>query len=188
MWTSTITHSALDVLPIFDKWTSPHSSLYWPCALDCVDSWIINWRALCARCPSKTHEFIKRDKSSQTIPYAPKHFAIGYVRNDNLPLGNIALQYVIQNNCRKIWWCFLMIPCILWRSRKKFLNSPKLSCGFQYSVSIFLHCCCCATPGNMSPPPPPPPCSANHVSLLHPRVAYTPSHNNNHVHFLCMKL
>ena len=25
---------------------------------------------------------------------------------DNLPLGNIALHYVIQNNCRKVWWCF----------------------------------------------------------------------------------
>ena len=23
-----------------------------------------------------------------------------------MPLGNIALQYVIQNNCRKVWWCF----------------------------------------------------------------------------------
>ena len=41
----------------------------------------------------------------------PEHFAIGYVHNDNLPLGNIALQYVIQNNCRKVWWCFLMISC-----------------------------------------------------------------------------
>ena len=28
----------------------------------------------------------------------PEHFAIGYVHNDNLPLGNIALQYVIPNN------------------------------------------------------------------------------------------
>ena len=60
-----------------------------------------------------------------------KHFAIGYVHTDNLSLGNIALQYVIKNNCRKIWWCFLMIPFISWRSRKKFLNSPKLSCGFK---------------------------------------------------------
>ena len=32
---------------------------------------------------------------------APEHFAIGYVHNGNLPLGNIALQYGIQNNCRK---------------------------------------------------------------------------------------
>ena len=28
-------------------------------------------------------------------PPPPQHFAIGYVHNDNLPLGNIALQYVI---------------------------------------------------------------------------------------------
>ena len=39
----------------------------------------------------------------------PEHFAIGYVHNDNLPLGKLALQYVIQNNCRKVWLCFLMI-------------------------------------------------------------------------------
>ena len=41
-------------------------------------------------------------------PPPPEHFAIGYVHNDNLPMGNIALQYVTQNNCRKIngvfWW------------------------------------------------------------------------------------
>ena len=61
----------------------------------------------------------------------PKHFAIGYAHTDNLPLGNIALQYVIQNNCRKVWWCFLMISCTFWRSR----NWPKLSCGFKASGS-----------------------------------------------------
>ena len=64
----------------------------------------------------------------------PEHFAIGYVHNDNLPLGNIALQYVIQNNCRKIWWCFLMISCTFWRSTTNFLNSLKLSCGFKGEV------------------------------------------------------
>ena len=37
--------------------------------------------------------------------------------NNNLPLGNIALQYVIPNNCRKVWWCFLMNSCTFWRSR-----------------------------------------------------------------------
>ena len=42
-----------------------------------------------------------------------------YKGNDNLPLGNIALQYVFQNNCRKVWWCFLRISCIFWRSREK---------------------------------------------------------------------
>ena len=35
-------------------------------------------------------------------PGRPEHFAIGYVHDNNLPLGNIALQYVIQNNCRKV--------------------------------------------------------------------------------------
>ena len=42
----------------------------------------------------------------------PEHFAIGYVHNDNLPLGNIALQYAIPNNCRNVRWCFLMISAL----------------------------------------------------------------------------
>ena len=56
---------------------------------------------------------------------APEHFAIGYVHNDNLPLGNIVLQYAIPNNCRKVWWCFLMISCTFWRSRKKIVEFTK---------------------------------------------------------------
>ena len=48
-----------------------------------------------------------------------------------MPLWNIALQYVIQQNCMNIWWCFLMISCTFWRSRKNVWNSPKLSCGFN---------------------------------------------------------
>ena len=43
----------------------------------------------------------------QNVQSPPEHFAIGYVHNDNLPQGNIALQYVIPNKCRKVWWCFL---------------------------------------------------------------------------------
>ena len=35
------------------------------------------------------------------VTKSPEHFAIGYVHNDNLPLGNIALQYVIQNNLQE---------------------------------------------------------------------------------------
>ena len=38
----------------------------------------------------------------ETVRSTPEHFAIGYVHNNNLPLGNIALQYVIPNNCRKV--------------------------------------------------------------------------------------
>ena len=70
----------------------------------------------------------------------PEHFAIGYVYNDNLPLGNIALQYIIPNNCRKVWWCFLMISCTFWRSRKHLSNSPKLSCGFHFDAVDFNEC------------------------------------------------
>ena len=57
------------------------------------------------------------------------------------------LQYVIQNNCTKVWWCFLMISCTFWRSRKKekLSNSPKLSCGFntqhKFELKLFLSEC-----------------------------------------------
>ena len=46
--------------------------------------------------------FRKYQKKNQNVRSPPEHFAIGYVHNDNLPRGNIALQYVIQNNCRKV--------------------------------------------------------------------------------------
>ena len=78
---------------------------------------------------SEMPPFSENEPQHKNVRSPPEHFAIGYVHNDNLPLGNIALQYVIQNNCRKIWWCILMISCIFWRSRNFFLNSPKLSCG-----------------------------------------------------------
>ena len=46
----------------------------------------------------------------QNVRSPPEHIAIGYVvHNAILPRGNITLQYVIQNNCRKVWWRFLMI-------------------------------------------------------------------------------
>ena len=41
------------------------------------------------------------------------------------------LQHVIQNNCRWVWWCFLMVWSTFWRSRKNLTNVPKLSCGFN---------------------------------------------------------
>ena len=46
-----------------------------------------------------------------------------------MPFGNNILQYVSPNNCRKVWWCFLMNFWTFWRSWKCLLNSPKLSCG-----------------------------------------------------------
>ena len=65
---------------------------------------------------------------TQNVRSSPEHFAIGYVHNKILPRGNIALQYVIQNSCRMVWWCYLMISCTFWRSRKNVSNSTKLSC------------------------------------------------------------
>ena len=78
--------------------------------------------------------FMKYPKH-QNVRSPPEHFAIGYVHSDNLPRGNIALQYIIQNNCRNVWWCFLMISCTFWRIFF-FLNSPKLSCGFKIIDSL----------------------------------------------------
>ena len=51
----------------------------------------------------------------------------------------IALQYAIQNNCRKVWRCFLMIFCTFWRSRNFLSNSPlKLFCGFNLTCRLSL--------------------------------------------------
>ena len=61
--------------------------------------------------PSEMLPFSGNNQNIRNVRSTPEHFAIGYVHNYNLPLGNIALQYVIQNNCRKVWWCFLMISC-----------------------------------------------------------------------------
>ena len=33
------------------------------------------------------------NNQNKNVRSPPEHFAIGYVHNDNLPLGNIALQY-----------------------------------------------------------------------------------------------
>ena len=47
--------------------------------------------------------FSGNNHTQKNIRSPPEHFAIGYVHNDdNLPLGNIALQYVIPNNFRKV--------------------------------------------------------------------------------------
>ena len=76
--------------------------------------WTIN--ALLTVC-SEMLPFSGNNQNIKFFGVPPEHFAIGYVHNGNLTLGNIALQYVIQNNCRKVWWCFLMISCTFWRSR-----------------------------------------------------------------------
>ena len=46
--------------------------------------------------------FLGNNQNIKMFGVPPEHFAIGYVQNDNLPLCNIALQYVIPNNCRKV--------------------------------------------------------------------------------------
>ena len=69
--------------------------------------------------------FSGNNQKHKNFQSPPEHFAIGYVHNDNLTLGNIALHYVIQNNCRKMWWCFLMISCTFWKSQQKNLEFTK---------------------------------------------------------------
>ena len=70
----------------------------------------------------------------QNVRSPPEHFAIDYIHNDNLLRGNIALQYVIQNNCRKVWWCFVMISCTFWGSRKKKVEFTKTILGFKLVI------------------------------------------------------
>ena len=98
-------------------------------------SWTIN-ALLTVRSEMQIFQFVENNQNIQMFGVPPNTLPFGYLENDNLPLGNIALQYVIQNNCRKIWLCFLMIFCTFWRSRKNLLNSPKLSCGFNVSSMI----------------------------------------------------
>ena len=43
----------------------------------------------------------------------------------------ICIQYVMPNNCRKVWWCFWWVPALSENQEKKLSNSPKLSCGFK---------------------------------------------------------
>ena len=88
--------------------------------------------------PSKMLPFWGNNQNIKIVQSPREHFAIGYVHNDNLSLGNIALQYVIPNNFRKVWWCFLMISCTFWRWRKNLSNSPKLSCGFKLLHRVYL--------------------------------------------------
>ena len=47
-------------------------------------------------------QFLGNNQNINMFGVPTEHFAIGYVCDDNLPLGNIALQYVIPNNCTKV--------------------------------------------------------------------------------------
>ena len=70
-------------------------------------------------------------ENNQNIKISPEHFAIGFVHNDNLPLGNIALQChskQLQEDLMVFsddFLHFLKIKIFF------LLNSPKLSCGFK---------------------------------------------------------
>ena len=50
----------------------------------------------------KNASIFRKYQKNKNVQSLPEHFVIGYVHNDNLPRGNIALQYVIQNNCWKV--------------------------------------------------------------------------------------
>ena len=45
--------------------------------------------------------FSGNNQNIKIVWSSPEHFAIGYVQNDNLPLENIALQYVISKQLQE---------------------------------------------------------------------------------------
>ena len=65
------------------------------------------------------------------VPPNTLPLVITNIHRDILLLVIITLQHVIQNNCRWVKWCFLMVWSTFWRSRKFLTNLPKLSCGFK---------------------------------------------------------
>ena len=92
-------------------------NIYFLLMQNCIELYELLMPCLTIR--SEMLPFSGNNQNVKMLQSPPEHFAIGYVHvhDDYLPLGNIALQYVIQNNCRKVWWSFLMISCIFWRSR-----------------------------------------------------------------------
>ena len=71
-----------------------------------------------------------------------EHFAIGYVHNDNVPLGNIALQYVIPNiiagRSDGVFWCFPALS----KDQENFL----LQIHQNYLVALKVEWHICKTP------------------------------------------
>ena len=45
--------------------------------------------------------FSGNKQKHKNVRSPPEHFAIGYVHNDNLPLDNNALQYIIQKQLKE---------------------------------------------------------------------------------------
>ena len=102
----------------------------------------------------------------------PEHFTIGYVDNDNLPLGNIIVTICHSKTIAGtdgVFWRF----SALFEDQFFFFYSPKLSCGFNSTrehlkpveldtgcikgTSGFAFCNVHARTKFFAPPPPPPP-------------------------------
>ena len=79
--------------------------------------------------------FSENNQNIKMFGVPPEHFAIGYVHNDDLPLGNIALQYVIQTIAGRFDGVFWWFPALAEDQEFFFLNSPKLSCDFKWLVT-----------------------------------------------------
>ena len=79
--------------------------------------------------------FSRNNQNIKMFGVPPEHFAIGYVHvhNDNLPLGNIALQIynmsfqTIAGRSDGVFWWFPALSI----DQENLSNSPKLSCGFN---------------------------------------------------------
>ena len=67
-------------------------------------------------------------------PPPPEHFAMGYVHNDNMPLGilhySMTFKTIAGRSDGGFWW----FPALSEDQEKEMLNSPKLSCGFKLAV------------------------------------------------------
>ena len=134
----------------FGTWQNYYYYFFFFYAEFCRAIWTIN-ALLTVR--SEMLPFSGNNQNIKMCGVPPKHFAIGYVHNHNFPQGNVALQYAIQNSCRKVWQCFLMISCTFWRSRIFFVKFTKtilwlwmhpLICQHQidqhlYKVCVPLH-------------------------------------------------
>ena len=81
--------------------------------------------------------FSGNNQKIKIVRSPPEHFAIGYVHNGNLRLGNIALQLSCQTIAGRSDSVFWWFPALSEDQDFFLSNSPKLSCGLNTNYSIF---------------------------------------------------
>ena len=81
---------------------------------------------------SEMLQFSGNNQKKKMFGVPPNTFPIGYVHTDNLPLGNIALQYMsFKTIAGRSDGVLRWFPALYEDQEKKLSNSPKLSCGFN---------------------------------------------------------